>query len=133
MNIVSAPKGVVSAQCMPPIRATQTLKPVKITEPAPGVFIYDFGQNFSGHAQLTASAPTGAKVVMKYGERLAEDGTLDRKDIEQHVVRTDASQSFQTDSYMLQRRRARNLGVALCVSRVPVCGSDRVSRPAHAR
>ena len=33
---------------MPPIKVAQILKPVKLTEPKPGVFLYDLGQNFAG-------------------------------------------------------------------------------------
>jgi len=38
---------------------------------------------------------------MKYGERLSKDGMLDRADIQQHVVRVDASQQYQTDTCIL--------------------------------
>ena len=37
---------------------------------------------------------------MKYGERLAKDGTVDRADIQQHVVRVDPNQQYQTDTYI---------------------------------
>ncbi|HSU56570.1 MAG TPA: alpha-L-rhamnosidase N-terminal domain-containing protein, partial [Candidatus Dormibacteraeota bacterium] len=49
---VEPPKGKLSAQMMPPIRVDTTIKPVKLTEPKPGTFIVDFGQNFAGFAEL---------------------------------------------------------------------------------
>ena len=54
---------------MPPIKADRIIKPVKLTEPKPGVFVFDMGQNFAGFAELSVRGPAGTKVVMKYGER----------------------------------------------------------------
>ena len=68
--------GVLRAQAQPPIRVTRTLKPVKITEPAPGVFIFDLGQNFTGWAKLQVAARAGDKITLRYGELLNKDGTL---------------------------------------------------------
>lgn len=68
--------GPLRAQDAPPIRLTRTLKPVRVTEPKPGVFIYDFGQNFAGWARLRVKGPAGARIRMRYGELLYPDGTL---------------------------------------------------------
>jgi alpha-L-rhamnosidase len=100
-QVVSPPGGKLSAQMMPPIKADRTIKPVKLTEPKPGVYVFDMGQNFAGFAELSVRGPAGTKVVMKYGERLAKDGTVDRADIQQHVVRVDPRQQYQTDTYIL--------------------------------
>jgi alpha-L-rhamnosidase len=98
-EVVSPPGGRLVAQMMPPIKADQTLRPVRLAEPRPGVFVFDMGQNFAGFAELRLRAPAGTKVVMKYGERL-KDGTVDRADIQQHVVRVDTNQQYQTDTYL---------------------------------
>lgn len=68
--------GPLCAQDAPPIRVTRTLKPVKLTEPKPGVFIFDFGQNFSGWAQLRVRGEAGTRVRLRSGELLYDDGTL---------------------------------------------------------
>ena len=94
--------GKLVAQMMPPIKADQVIKPVKLTEPKPGVFVFDMGQNFAGYAELSVRGPAGTKVVMKYGERLHTNGMIDRADIEQHVMRMDTNQQFQTDTYILK-------------------------------
>jgi len=73
---VEAPEGVLSAQMMEPIRVTETLKPVKITQPRPGAFIFDMGQNMVGWCRLTVSGPRGTKVTLRHAERLRADGTL---------------------------------------------------------
>jgi alpha-L-rhamnosidase len=101
-EVLEAPKGKLSAQAMPPIKASQVLRPVRLTEPRPGVFVYDMGQNFAGCAQLNVRGPAGTTVVMKYGERLTREGLLDRADIQQHIVRMDTNQQFQTDTYILK-------------------------------
>jgi alpha-L-rhamnosidase len=101
-EVVAPPGGKLVAQAMPPIKASDVLKPVKITEPSPGVFVFDFGQNLAGYAELNVRGPAGASVAMKYGERLGKNGQLDREEIQQHVLRMDTNQQFQTDTYVLK-------------------------------
>jgi alpha-L-rhamnosidase len=60
----------------PPVRATQELKPVRITEPQPGTYIFDLGQNFAGIARLKVKGPAGTKVRLRFGEMLHPDGRL---------------------------------------------------------
>jgi len=68
--------GRLQAQPLPPIRVTATLEPVKITEPQPGTFIFDMGQNFAGWVRLALNVPRGTQIVLRYGELLHKDGTL---------------------------------------------------------
>ncbi|MBP7976310.1 MAG: family 78 glycoside hydrolase catalytic domain [Verrucomicrobia bacterium] len=68
--------GPLQAQDAPPIRVTRVLQPVKLTEPKPGVHIFDFGQNFAGWARLRVQGPAGTRVKLRYGELLYPDGTL---------------------------------------------------------
>jgi alpha-L-rhamnosidase len=68
--------GTLRAEAQPAIKVTRTLKPVKISEPTPGVAIFDMGQNFSGWAQLRVTAPEGTKITLRYGELLQKDGSL---------------------------------------------------------
>ena len=100
VTVVPEPGGLLSAQMMPPIRAKQTLKPIKLTQPKPGLFVFDLGQGLSGHARLTVSGPAGTKITMRYGERLHQDGTLDASHLAQHQIKTDPPQQFQTDTYI---------------------------------
>lgn len=74
--LAPAPGGKLVAQHQPPIKITATLKPVQRTEPKPGVFIFDFGQNFSGWVRLKIQAEKGTQVTLRYGELLNADGTL---------------------------------------------------------
>jgi len=94
----SGPTGELRAQMMPPIKVTQTLKPAKLTESKPGVWVFDIGQNMAGWARLKVSGPAGTQVIMRYGERLHADGTLDQQDIGQHIK----AGKPQTDTYILK-------------------------------
>lgn len=64
-------------QLMPPIRATRELPPVVLTNPKPGAFVFDFGQNLSGVVRLTMSGRRGTVVTLKYAELVGSDGDLD--------------------------------------------------------
>lgn len=63
-------------QSFQPIRATQTLTPKVVSSPAPGTYIYDFGQEFAGVLRIQLSGKRGTDVRMRFGEQLNEDGTL---------------------------------------------------------
>jgi alpha-L-rhamnosidase len=78
---VEGPKGVVSAEMMPPIRVVDTLVPVKMTNPRPGVYVFDMGQNISGWARLRVSGPRGAQVLLRYSELVYDDGNINRENI----------------------------------------------------
>jgi alpha-L-rhamnosidase len=72
MVIDPAPVKIV-AQDFQPIRVERTLEAKSVSEPKPGVYVYDFGQNFSGveHAMLT-----GTKAQLRFAEVLNADGTI---------------------------------------------------------
>ena len=71
-----APQGILQAQPLPAIKVTKKLRPVRISEPTPGVYIIDMGQNFAGWARFHFDLPAGTRVTMRYGELLHEDGSL---------------------------------------------------------
>jgi len=97
-QVVEAPKGILSAQMARPIRATQKLKTVALTQPKPGVFVFDIGQNIAGVAQLNVRGPAGTTVTLLYGESLNADGTVDQKKIKEHTY----DGEFQVDRYILK-------------------------------
>lgn len=59
-----------------PVRVTQELKPVGVTQPKPGVHIFNLGQNFAGVVRLKVRGPAGTTVRLRHGEWLHPDGTL---------------------------------------------------------
>lgn len=95
-EIVEAPKGRLVSQMMPPVVAQPPIQPVKITQPVRGVYVFDFGQNMAGRALLTLQAKRGQTITLRYGERLAEDGTVDQSKIKVFVYEG----PFQTETYI---------------------------------
>ena len=66
----------LEAQVMEPVRQICELKPKTVTEPKPGGWVYDLGQNMVGVVQLKVSAPAGTKITLRHAEMLNPDGTL---------------------------------------------------------
>jgi alpha-L-rhamnosidase len=75
-KLVGAPSGELRTEPMNPIRVTGNIKPIAITEPKPGMFVYDFGQNFVGWCQLKVTGPAGTAVKLRFAETLKPDGQL---------------------------------------------------------
>jgi alpha-L-rhamnosidase len=59
-----------------PIRRMEELPAKSVTEPKPGVYVFDLGQNMVGWARLKTKGVTGQKIVLRYAERLNPDGTI---------------------------------------------------------
>ncbi|RME90890.1 MAG: alpha-rhamnosidase [Verrucomicrobia bacterium] len=73
---VAPPGGRLVAPMMEPIRVTERLRPVAVTERSPGVFIVDMGQNMVGWCRLRVRGPRGTVITLRHAERLQEDGSL---------------------------------------------------------
>ena len=70
-------KPVVQWHPAQPVRDYETYTPKKTTEPKPGVYVIDLGQNFAGYAKLKLeNTKPGQKVVLRFAERLNDDGTI---------------------------------------------------------
>ena len=67
---------VVQVHPGPPVRAIQEFKAQQITEPKPGVYVLDLGQNFAGVARLKVRGSAGQKITLRFAERLNPDGTV---------------------------------------------------------
>lgn len=63
-------------QLMPPIRARRELPAFELTNPKPGVYIYDFGQNFAGVIRLKVEGPRGTRIELRYAELIGAQGEL---------------------------------------------------------
>jgi alpha-L-rhamnosidase len=74
-RVVSPPAGVPRAEAHEPIRVVDVRPPGTRSEPAPGVFVYDVGQNLTGWAEIRVRAPAGTPVELFYSEKLDPDGT----------------------------------------------------------
>ncbi|MGI8907975.1 MAG: family 78 glycoside hydrolase catalytic domain [Candidatus Sumerlaeaceae bacterium] len=80
-------------QQSPPIRVTEEIQPISITEHEPSQFIYDMGQNMVGFARLKVQGPAGTQVRMRFAEILTPEGGIYRENLR----RADA-----TDTYILK-------------------------------
>jgi alpha-L-rhamnosidase len=76
---IKGPAGVLSAQLMPAIQVVDTLVPLRMTSPLPGIYVFDMGQNFSGWARLRVEGPRGTDVRLRFAELLYENGTLNQE------------------------------------------------------
>ncbi len=59
-----------------PVRVTQTLPVQAITEPEPGRFVFDLGQNMVGWPRLNISVEKDRAITIRFAEMLNKDGTL---------------------------------------------------------
>ena len=75
------PSIVLSAQNSPPIRAVAQLRATMISNPRPGVFVFDFGQNFAGWAQLRVKGDAGQQVKLRFAEVIHPGGDIDQSNL----------------------------------------------------
>ncbi|MCA8994587.1 MAG: family 78 glycoside hydrolase catalytic domain, partial [Planctomycetaceae bacterium] len=75
-HILDSPGGQLEAQMIEPIRVTDVLKPVKVLQPKPGIWMVDFGQAFYGVVQLKVNGAKGTRVSMRTSFNVLPDGTL---------------------------------------------------------
>jgi alpha-L-rhamnosidase len=71
----------IDAEISPPIRATQTLTPKALASPAPGVQVFDFGQNFAGWCRLRVKGAAGTVVELRFAEILKPSGEIDQSNL----------------------------------------------------
>lgn len=69
-------KPMVQASPGVAVREYARVKPIEITEPKPGVYVFNMGQNFAGFVQLRTKGEEGQKIQLRHAERLNPDGTI---------------------------------------------------------
>jgi len=75
--VMDKPKAELRSHLMPSIRVNEVRSPVKVTEPKPGMKVYDLGQNFTGWIRVAMKGKRGTRVFLRFSEELHDDGTLD--------------------------------------------------------
>lgn len=81
-NAVQPPKGRLVSQRNDPLKIMETYRPVKVEETKPGVYLYDFGKNFSGWVKIVLKAEDGQDgriVTMIPGEILTSEKEPDQR------------------------------------------------------
>jgi alpha-L-rhamnosidase len=79
--VIDTMKIKLVAQQDPPIRKAQEITPAKITEPKPGVYVFDMGQNIVGWARLKVNGKSGDTIQLRFAELLYPDGTVTQENL----------------------------------------------------
>ncbi|MFI7503964.1 alpha-L-rhamnosidase [Streptomyces sp. NPDC049687] len=87
--------GLIVAQVDGPVRVERELTPQKMTQPKPGVYVFDLGQNMVGSVRLRVSGDAGTTVRLRHAEVLNPDGT---------VYTANLRSAAATDTYTLKGR-----------------------------
>ncbi|MEI7909690.1 MAG: family 78 glycoside hydrolase catalytic domain [Verrucomicrobiota bacterium] len=66
----------LNGQVMEPARQLMEVATKAVTEPKPGHWTYDLGQNMVGIVRLKISATAGTRITLRHGEMLNPDGTI---------------------------------------------------------
>jgi len=86
-QVGEAPRGRLVPQTGPRLKSQMTRMAETITEPRPGTFVFDFGQNFAGHVRLKARGEAGRSVTMRFAEYLKPSGEVDQANLREALVR----------------------------------------------
>ena len=84
-----------------PIRVVKEFKPVEMSEPQPGVYVFDMGQNMAGWCRIKVRGPAGSTVKLRHAEILNDDGTIHTgnlagaKQTETYTKRTDGKEIYE--------------------------------------
>ncbi len=89
------PGGRLVSQQMPPMRVTETITPIAVNEPGPGVFIVDMGRVMAGRSRIRLAGKAGQRVTLKYAEKTKGNGDIDPSNIDSLT----RGGEFQTDAY----------------------------------
>lgn len=90
-----------------PIICVKELAPICVTTPKEGVYVYDFGQNFSGTVEIQfpkALCEEGNIVTLRYGEALNEEELINKDDTPGTVWTLNLLTAEATDYYVMSGR-----------------------------
>jgi len=81
INRMETPPEIVEPHPGVPVREIETLPAKSVSEPKPGTYVFDLGQNMVGVVRLKVNVPAGTEIVIKHGEMLNADGTVYRDNL----------------------------------------------------
>jgi alpha-L-rhamnosidase len=76
VDVLPSESAKLVPQTGPPVRVTGEVEPVRLTQPTPGTFVYDLGQEISGVDRLRVRGPAGTTITLRHAQALNPDGTL---------------------------------------------------------
>jgi alpha-L-rhamnosidase len=80
-QIADPPGGTMVSQMVEPIKVVATLRPQKISEPTPGVYVVDAGQNVAGWASIKVRGVRGTTITLRFAESLYDNGTVNQENL----------------------------------------------------
>ena len=92
-GLAPVPPASLKAQSAPPIRRTQTLRPLASRDMSPSVTVHDFGQNFAGWVRFKVKGKRGDSVTLSFAEILKPDGNIDMSNLRAALA---------TDTYIMK-------------------------------
>jgi len=96
--VCRGPGGILKPMDMEPCRVVGTIEPYFLKEIKPGVWLCDFGKNISGWVKLKVKGRAGARVTLRFAEKLDDNGDIDPSNINSFTDKD----KFQTDVYILK-------------------------------
>lgn len=91
VNVGAEVKPVLQSHPAAPVVPFAELRPVHMTQPRPGAYVFDMGQNFAGVVRLKVRGKPGQTIVLRFAERLQDDG---------NVYTTNLRAATSTDTYV---------------------------------
>ncbi|HDZ05692.1 hypothetical protein LCGC14_0066010 [marine sediment metagenome] len=91
-KIYTYPNGKLEAHPGTKVKIVEQLKPVEMTEPSPGTYVFNLGKNIAGNVELKVKGSKGTKVRLRFGEILKSDG---------HIQTENLRKARATDTYIL--------------------------------
>ena len=92
-HYIDSPGGKLVSEKMEPIEVVDSLAPKTISEPRPGIYVVDMGQNMAGWARIRVSGERGQSVTLKFAETLYENGLINQENLRNAKA---------TDTYILK-------------------------------
>ena len=76
VTLMDAAKCKIEAYPGVTVQVTQEIRPIEITKPKEGVYVFNMGQNFAGRVRLKVKGKAGTEVVLRFAEMLHKDGSI---------------------------------------------------------
>jgi alpha-L-rhamnosidase len=89
----------LEARVNSPVEVAARIHPVSMSNPVPGVYVYDFGSQFTGNCQVKAKGTAGSTMTCRYAELLNARGLTDADGPEGTIWTDNLLTARDTDLY----------------------------------
>lgn len=96
VRLLDVDVGTLNAYPADPVRKIREIRPIQMTEPKKGTYVFNMGQNFAGHVRLKVRGNSGSRVVLRFAEMLHRDGT---------IMTENLRRARATDTYILSGKK----------------------------